>query len=234
MSRSSSVRALRGLATITLTAAITVWMFGDLSPAVAQQFHYFSSAMEDTGAGFTGVKEYRSNQAVSGIPNTGCTTHYSGNPVYQTMWINIAAGQWYELGTAHQCGDTFRYYFWGYGVNGNWYPIGEEDNVTNGQSKWFSINRVNHGQNFSFDFRVNGTLKGQVINQTSGTKVVVLLESYAQNASTKFAEVELQYQKNDGAWTFWTGRDDTNIDAVMCGRWVTDRYFVAGQPSNIC
>jgi hypothetical protein len=204
----------------------------------AVTFHYFSTAIEDTGsATFTGVKEYRVDKAVTGIPLNGCTQPHTGTPVYQTMWVQVHGGltaEWFELGTGHQCNDTYRFWFWGYGYNGNWVPLGEDIGQTNGQSHWFSISRAIHGGNHMYDYKIDGSLKEQLESVALGEKVFVMLESWASNANTVFPMTVLQYQKSEGAWLDFSGRDDTNIDSVMCGYWIADQTFKAGQPSSNC
>jgi hypothetical protein len=96
----------------------------------ASAFHKYSSAWENTPSEipFTGVNEVRNDVSISGIPNDGCSTPITGTPVYQPEWVVQTSNSdtWTELGTGHQCGDTFRYWYWLEGAPGlpNGYLLG--------------------------------------------------------------------------------------------------------------
>lgn len=89
--------------------------------ATAAVWHSYSAAYEKSaGLGYTGVAGTRADRSVSGLDMSGCSQFFVGQPVYQTEWVNISAGNWLEFGTGHQCGDTMRYWYWGYGFNNTW------------------------------------------------------------------------------------------------------------------
>lgn len=104
-------------------------------------FHGYSVGQETSYAGeYAGLGVTRVDRAVDGQANTGCGDYFTGNPVYQTQWVSLPGpGDWIEVGTGHQCGDTKRYWFWGYGQGGDWNPIGVRGGVNNGESHRFVI-----------------------------------------------------------------------------------------------
>ncbi|GAB2770469.1 hypothetical protein GCM10027020_24460 [Nocardioides salsibiostraticola] len=93
----------------------------------AAGFHKYSIGKEWTFNNYTGLSVDRPDRGVTNQASTGCSSHYSGNPLYQTQWVIVSSSvtNWLELGTAHQCNDNKRYRFWGYGSGGNWYPLGQ-------------------------------------------------------------------------------------------------------------
>lgn len=147
--------------------------------------HGYSVAEETTGGGFTGVHVYRVDQTVQGQPFTGCSSPFQGKPVYQTQWVIITgdALNWRELGTGHQCNDSYRYWFWGYGSNGTWVPLGTQTGITNGQWHFFKIERVFEDTFNRYKFSVDGVVKGALTSNATGVRVEAGLESYADTAT---------------------------------------------------
>lgn len=229
---------LRSVGIMTVSACLTAALLGNLLQVDAAGFHQYSKAKELTApTNFTALKARRPDQAVSGVPTNGCINHFpvGGNPVYETQWLILGStADWYEIGTAHQCNDTFRYWFWGYGLANAWYPLGTQDSITNGVSHWFTLTTVTHNGSQWMDYTIDGVIKDEQPSPDTASAVWVGLESYAQGASTSYDITSLQYQRNQGAWTFWAGRDGSEIDNGMCGGWVTDSWWLAGEPSLGC
>lgn len=167
---------------------------------------------------------------MSGIPSTGCSSPYTGNPVHQTQWIIINSGSWREIGTGHQCNDTYRYWFWGYGLNGTWVSLGYQTGITNGQVRTFEIRRSLLGHENRHVFLVGGAAKANLVSDATGIQVEAGLESYAANANVVYHSYgSLQYQKNNGAFAYWAGKDASSVGSSMCGSWGSSTQWNAGQ-----
>jgi hypothetical protein len=200
--------------------------------ASAAGFHGYSQAFERTGgSGFTGLRNYRKDQAVSGLPSSGCSTPFIA-PVYQTQWVILTADalNWMEIGTGHQCNDNYRYWFWGYGDNGAWFPVGTQAGIANGVFHTFEIQRAFDGTRWRFYFKVDGVTKGNVVGSDTGPEVRVGLESYFNNVTVAgYGNTQLKYQKNGGAFSSWAGRDALQVNAPLCGKWISDTSWWAGE-----
>jgi hypothetical protein len=212
----------RYLALSLIVAAAT---FVVLSPGAViglhDGFHRYSHGDETTGAGFTGARVVRIDRVATNVPNDGCGGPYQGHPTYLTMWVqNDAATNWRELGTGQQCAGNMRYWFWGYGLNGGWFPQGSQQGIVMGVNRAFEIRHAFDGQNTRTYWYISGTLKGSIQSSATFDRVNVGLESYGQGtnlAKTNFHS--LQYQKNLGALQWFAGQDAQRVDAGVCGQW---------------
>ena len=229
------LRRLPGRPAAGFLAAAAI-AFGMTSPvaSMAVTFHGYSIAVESTGgSGFSGVASTRPNKAVSGLPQTGCSQYFSGNPVYETEWVILTADalNWHELGTGHQCGDANHFYYWGYGVNGVWNAINTEPNATTSGTHIFRIYRVNSTRT---EFWIDGITKGSLTSSATGTSVHVGLESYYQTATVPgYANTALAYEKNL-SFSSWSGRDGTVVNSPLCGLWNSDTSRTVGQGAGQC
>lgn len=217
--------------------AASLFLFlGTTSAVDATTFHQYSVGVESTGAsGFTGVQSTRLDSTITGIPNSGCTSAFSGDPVYQTSWVILTsdAQNWMELGTGHQCQGTYNYWFWGYGSSGAWHPLGTQLGITLGASHTFKIRRAlasGTGEETYF-FDVDLANKGSKVSSSSGVKVEAGLESYWNPVNVIYTLTSLKSQKNDGSFVSWSGRDAMILGASMCGSWVSDTSWEAGEGS---
>lgn len=194
-------------------------------------FHAYSVGRENTGgSGFTGIRVTRITTAVAGLPNTGCVNPFTGSPVYQTSWVIITgdAQNWDEIGIGHQCSDNKKYYFWGYGENGAWFPLGTA-NAINGASHVNEIGRAFNGSYYYDYWKFDDATKATLRSNSRAVRVEAGLESYCQGCSTVFNSTLLRYQKNEGAFVAWVDRDDKTISAGMCGSWLADTSWRSGQ-----
>jgi hypothetical protein len=153
-----------------------------------------------------------------------------GDPVYQSEWLNITsdAKNWLELGTGHQCADTLRWWYWGYGYAGQWYALGSVYGPTNGQSHGFSIVRDNTGL---YHFEIDGIRRGTQ-GSSEAQQIYTGLESYSSVANVNaYTHHNLQYSKNTAfAWNNWSGRDNQAVGyPPMCGRWLSDTSWSLAQ-----
>ncbi|WP_300677720.1 hypothetical protein [Nocardioides sp.] len=185
----------------------------------ALAFHGYSNAIEDNHAGhYTGLQMNRVDRAITQGTN-GCSTFFSGYPTYQTQWLKVTSTtNWMELGTGHQCGDTMRYWYWGYGFNGVWYPMGEALGVTAGVSHEFRIARAGTDD---WHFRVDGALKASLAWAVSGAADIVGLESYGPGTTTAtYSSTSLKDTLDGGSWQYWGGKNGSRVDTPeMCGGW---------------
>lgn len=222
-----------------LFAALT-YSFTTPGPVAATFIHKYSVAYETTGSGYTGLSLIRTTRAVTGQVATGCSFPYSGEPVYQTSWVmlNNSDPSWKEIGIGHQCNDTFRYYFWGYGLNGAWFPLGEQLGITNGQSHSFKIASNVLGaaiwDRWYIDSTVKAELQFQVVDGT-GTEVRVGLETYAGGAQVlPYDNISMKYQKNAGGFSNWAGQDTSLVQSPLCGDWGGATSWSPGQGLGVC
>ena len=229
-------RHLRFLAVLSVVVAL---LGSSAAPIAATHVagHGHAVAKETTGDGFTGVHVYRVDQAVAGQPSTGCSSPFTGKPVYQTQLVIITADakNWRELGTGHQCNDSYRYWFWGYGSNGTWVPLGTQSGITNGQWHFFKIERVFEDTFNRYKFRIDGVIKAVMTSNATGPSVEAGLESYADTATVAGHNyTTLQYQKNNGSFFNWVGQDASVVNPPLCGFWVAAISWRAGEGAGQC
>jgi hypothetical protein len=185
-------------------------------------FHEYSQADESGFVNhYTGLSVTRPDRSVDQA-STGCSSYYSGNPVYQTQWVLITsdAQNWLELGTGHQCADAKRFWFWGYGYLGDWYPQGEVGGVDAGVTHTF---RVVRSGGTTWTWRIDGTARGSLTWAEQGARVRTGLESWGSAAvASKYNQSDLMYTLDQGLWTDWSGFDGSKVGTPeMCGGWNT-------------
>lgn len=136
------------------------------------------------------------------------------------MSITSNGQNWIELGTGHQCADALRYWYWGYGYQGDWYPLGEPSGRAAGVKHTF---RTVRSGGSTWKFRIDGTVKGSMTWADQGARVRTGLESYGGSAVvTKYKQSDLKSTIDQGSWTNWSGFDGSIVDAPeMCGGWNT-------------
>jgi len=201
-------------------------------------WHNYSIAIESTSGSFTGVASTRQDVPVGSQPSTGCdATYFSGNPVYQTQWVDDADGaNWLELGTGHQCADTKRYWYWGYALGGVWYPLGEQAGVVNGDTHTFRISEAFNGTATVVLWQVDGTTKASISSSATYVRVDAGLESYAPPPAyvNSFTVSGLGAQRNGGSFVSWSGEDSSSVTVSgMCGKWISPTAWSAAE-SNPC
>ena len=215
------------LAVLFLTAVLS-------SQATAASFHGYSHAWESSG-NYAGISNTRIDRAVGGLPSDGCSQPYSGTPVYETMWLQYSPGNNYELGTGHQCGDQYRYWFWGLSVNSTFYSLGYQTGITNDNSHTFRMDRVLSGfSGYQIYYRIDGATKKTY--PTSAANFVDLdvgLESYCQTCTVSaYSNSSLKFKVND-TWSNWAGRDGQQVnDPPMCGSWLSDTSWRSGEVAS--
>src|SRR5690348_818264 len=125
------------------SVAFAVLLAAPNVPAGADNnFHGYSRAQEDSSLGqYTGIRVNRADHVVTGQQATGCTSVFAGDPVYQTEWMILTddGDNWLEIGTGHQCNDAVRYWYWGVGYLGGWFPQGYTLDIADGTSHHFAI-----------------------------------------------------------------------------------------------
>lgn len=199
--------------------------------------HVHSVAYELTvGYDMSGVRVTRPDNNPGGVELDGCSVPFNGSPVYQTQWviINSAATNWVEGGTASQCAGNYRYHYWGYGYNGNWFGnvalLLTSDFPT---LHTYTLNKPT--VNNRWTFYKDGGILGQAVEWNARGIASAGLESYSPNAAVgKHQYGNMQFLWN-GVWNSWAGRDDEFVSPNngMCGRWSStvgnDRFWYAAQ-----
>jgi len=208
----------------------------------ASAFHKYSSAWENTPSEipFTGVNEVRNDVSISGIPNDGCSTPITGTPVYQPEWVVQTSNSdtWTELGTGHQCGDTFRYWYWLEGAPGlpNGYLLRGWRLAGGDVPHRFYLYRLT---DCTWLANIDYTQVGSFGFCSSGVRVGADTESYAQAAVVpSHRESYLQYSSNYAPYANWSGQDYSLPPVApstpeMCGFWVNATSWSTGE-NTIC
>jgi len=219
---------------VLIISSLCIFMMTILSDgahATHDGFHRYSGGGENNAGADRGIEVTRWDNSMAGIPNDGCANPISGHPMYQTQWLITGTG-WIEIGTGHQCNDTNRYWFWGYG-NPNWTLI-DSQAITGTQKHKFRLER---SDTTTWRFFVDVTaLAGTLSWSTTGTRVEAGLESYAANGQTLNSgnpgtqNYELMaYKTAANAWAYWAGQDYTvGPDSPLCGDWVISTTWRSG------
>lgn len=211
-----------------LLPAVVVAMVVLLLPgtAGAQTGHSYSTGYESSSRGnYTGVSVYRYDRNVAA--GGTCNASYSGNVIYQTQWqlMTSDSRSWIELGTMHKT-STCKYWFWGYGVDWTWYSMGTQGGVVY-DDHTFRIVRGANGTTWSQI--IDNTTMGNLTWGAAGNFVQAGLESYNTSPTVSaHGYYSLQYNQG-GPWYNWSGRDGSVVNSPMCGRWVSDTTWQAGQ-----
>lgn len=115
-------------------------------------------------------------------------------------------------------------------MNGTWVSLGYQTGITNGQVRTFEIRRSLLGHENRHVFLVGGAAKANLVSDATGIQVEAGLESYAANANVVYHSYgSLQYQKNNGAFAYWAGKDASSVGSSMCGSWGSSTQWNAGQ-----
>lgn len=194
--------------------------------------HAHSVAAEITSN--RGGASTRWDNTMAGIPNNGCVNPISGSPMYQSMWIRTGGPGWLELGTGHQCQDSFRYWYWGWGnSSGTWALLGWQ-NVPGTQKHEFRIERLTNLT--TWRFFVDATqLSGAVQWNINGTRAEAGLETYTATGQTLNNGVPgtqnyevLKVKNTSNNWAFWSGQDSQLAYGTLCGNWVSATTWRTG------
>jgi hypothetical protein len=231
------------MALVGLSASAVVAAGSPPPVALAQPapFHQYTVAFE-TNTSYQGVHSVYGEQIIGGIPSTGCSLEFTGNPIYQTNWVifDEQATNWVELGSGHQCNNQFRYDFAGYGYNGDWFPLYVQRRTTWEVREYtiWSNDQAPPPARQDWHWWIGGqeVRTYPVTPQTpwAGTYASVGVESYAQFAQVpRHNYASLSYKEAINAedvWVDWKDRDALHIDPAMSGGWNSDTSFWASQP----
>lgn len=196
-------------------------------------FHHYSVGREVASGTnvYTGSNQVRDDVSITYIPSTGCSGPYAGDPVYQSQWV-VNGSNWLEEGTGHQCNDTFRYWYWGFGFNGVWHSVGWTPMGTPPSTHRFYQYR---GANCLWSTNIDYT---QFDNSLSwcitGTLVQTGTESYSVSAVVPIHQNnQLMVSVNFAPYSAWSGRDWQNVETSygMCGGWINDYTRSTGENS---
>lgn len=226
---SSLVRGLLSLLALSMVLSVND------SPASATVLHAYSTSRESSaGVLYSGMQHVHTDVAVYNQPATGCSQYFTGEPVYQTSWVllNSPYFDWLEFGTAHQCNDGLKFWFWGYGEQGIWHPLGISCCIANGGTNTFTMNYVSSTGRWQWLF--SGTYLTDIYWPVRGKYVEQGLESYSQAATVYYyGDSSLQYKYSTGGWQSWAGNDSSSVGTGMCGYWTGATTWNAGK-ANVC
>lgn len=203
----------------------------DTSPGTTDSSGSYSVAYNIANSGhITALGVDRLDRTVYYQEHTGCAGYFQGNPVYQSEWFEVTADNqnWLELGTGHQCSDTLRYWYWGYGYAGQYYPIGELSGRANEESHSFQI-EYNVGTGL-YQFQIDSNQYG-VKGTSVADHVETGLESHSSTAALgSYPHYDLRYSYDDiFAWYNWSGRHNYYVPPPMCGLWGSDTSWLVGE-----
>jgi hypothetical protein len=149
------------------------------------------------------------------------------------MWVNLNSpfADWLEFGTGHQCNDTYRYWFWGYGEQGIWYPMGPNSSIPSNSTNTWQI-EYSGG---SWYWATNGLVVNSIYWPVRAEVLETGLESYSAPAFVDwYNHSSLKYRYGTGGWTASVGQDAFVVDAgKMSGAWVSASNWKARE-SGIC
>ena len=181
--------------------------------------------------GYTGISVERIDAFVD-VPPDGCNGPYQGHPIYQSEWVGALNGSdWLELGTGHQCSNSYQYHYWGYGYNGVWNPIGSVK-IGGGEIHTYRITR---GADSIWEFRIDGVIKDSFYWDRTFPSVSTGLESYAPYGNVNpYNHYHLNYQRlGNTTWNGWDGTDSTLLqNPPMCGLWNNPQSWRTGEASS--
>lgn len=218
---------------VLAASAAAVAVAGGGGTAGAAAAHLYSVGTESTYNYYTAVSNTRAEPSFSNVPNTGCSGYFQTGAVYTSEWVSLTSDSqnWLELGTGHQCADTLRYQYWGYGIGGSWVPLGEDSDDHASHTYYILYDANNSRWNFKIDSYLEGHLgPGYIPNH--GVNVQAGLESY-DNAVTvsNYSNSNLGFNTGNG-WKNWAGQDAHRVDSYMCGAFYpTDYNWISGENS---
>jgi len=94
--------------------------------------------------------------------------------------------------------------------------------------------RVEYDGGAKWFWFVDATRMNEMSSVNRGTTVLAGLESYATGNSMLMDINGLQYRNSAGTYTRCSGRDATIMSSGLCGAWLTDSDWRAGQPATRC
>jgi hypothetical protein len=209
------------LAALTMDASVA-----PRAHAQAATFHNYSVAYETTSRPYTGTQTRRGD---------GVYAH-SASDVYQPLWLsmNAAGTEWLEVGTGHPAsGPRYWYFFVRQGGVNRW--IGRRYFTTTGL-RTVRIERV------AGSTRWRASIEGQRFfldhdwgSFATGVWLSTGLESYdAAAVARAITNSPMHYEVSEtNVWYRWDGQDSEDIDARMCGRWVSDYQWRYGE-NTVC
>jgi hypothetical protein len=212
-------------------AAVLVVVIAD--PAHATSFHQYARGWESSTGNYKGLSVDHKDAVGQDIdvPNDGCSHYYTGSPIYQTQWLQSSdnpTSEWVEIGTGHQCNNTFLYRFMDYSDNGVFHSL-NTFMISGGDFHTFRI--VRDDSLGVWEFKVDGDVKNVLTwSRASFPLAATGVESYASSGFiTSLHHYNLQYQGSAGTWNDWSGRDLKDAGSSMCAKWSSDTSIEVGQ-----
>ena len=177
---------------------------------------------------------YRPESTFTVSLGADCTTPYTGAVVYQPLWVVISVaddGSGLEVGTGHQRGSSgyCRYRYWGIQYQGSWSSLGTEilPGGSGGPTK--QIYRYSCAPDLCWDFWIGGSKKDTVIWNFTAAHIDAGLESYDAAAIAPAHNLDSLNYRVGSTYSPWAGQDLSDVDAMMCGRWLADNRWRAGE-----
>lgn len=226
----------RWLAAVASVAFTLASVLAGAQPAEGTHaFHKYSVARDGAQFAYTGVYSSRTDAVPSGLTPGPCPAiPYQYKPVYYTQWVILttSASDWVEVGTAHGCVGQ-RYWFWGYGWQGGWYPLGEEWSVPL-QTNYYDIHRLAE----VWYWEINGLNRATKTWNAVGPRVEAGLESYNGHVDAQWvSHLSLNKTLSESVWYAWSGTTVAYLDGPeMCGQLVSATTYRTRQaaPGTAC
>lgn len=226
---------VRALLIAALAAALSLIGYtppASAAPAVGGATAKYSSAGDTNWDGlYTGASVIRNaSLSISNQPSTGCDIFHplDANAIYQELDLQFDAvnGTYAEIGTAHQCHDSIVYLYWGVSLNGTFSLRGTAVQGTPTANHTYQLTVDSTGHTL---FVYDGTVLDTVCCPGKGQFPEVGLESHASGATVATTDFGfLSYNLGFG-WTGWDGQDEQSVTSPMCGRWINDVGWRAGE-----
>jgi hypothetical protein len=207
-------------------SAVTGWA----APAGAVDFHGYAVFQVKAAGVLSAVSVTRRDEAIKVAGTSNCMVKFTGQPVYQTEWIGNEAGNWVELGTAHQC-KGYQFWYAGYGSGGTWFPVWTRVVTTHGSHK-FWIRGVGSPSGKLYTFNIDGNRRTSIIDGLGASVGQTGLESYASATTVPaYAMTVLKYSTGyRRTWQNWVHTALAGVPtSPLCGKVVTATRVVAAE-----
>jgi len=201
-----------------------------VTPAPAVAFHGYSVFDIHLSRVVSSLSVTRPDKAIHVAGSTGCKVKFHGAPAYQTEWIGNEAGDWLELGTAHQC-QNFQYWYAGYGSNGTWFPQWTKVTTTHASHR-FWIHGTTTASSKKFTFSIGAKRYATITDNLSSAFGQAGLESYSSATKVPaYSMTLLKYASGfNNTWHAWSGtKTNAPATAPLCERIVSATHVVSGE-----
>lgn len=217
---------------VALPVLAMALMIGGPTPRAEAAGGGIAVAQEDDYYPITGVDTTRDDVSISGIPWTNCfpvpaTDQWNDDGmVLQRERVQGGSYKNYvAFGTSHQCGDTIRFWYWGYAQNNIWHLVSWRE-VGPGPTHRFFVFR---DPNTWWYANIDTTLVGTFTYNLMGKLAQVDLWSNTPATVPAYGNYALGYSEGYQPYQYWDGQDFASHSGNTCHRWLSNNAIIFGQ-----